>query len=45
MKQHYAIVESLKQRNFSEAKSAIKLHLDDSKERLIIRMQDNGGQI
>jgi DNA-binding GntR family transcriptional regulator len=45
MKQHCAIVESLKQRNLTELKSAIKLHLDDSKERLIKRMRDNGGQI
>jgi len=45
MKQHYAIVESLRRRDFSEVKSAIRLHLEDSRERLIKRMQDHGGQI
>lgn len=45
MKQHYAIVESLMRRDFSEVKSAIRLHLEDSRERLIKRMQDHGGQI
>jgi len=45
MKQHYAIVESLIRRDFSEVKSAIRLHLEDSRERLIKRMQDHGGQI
>ena len=45
MKQHYAIVEHLKQRDFSEVKSAIRLHLEDSWERLIKRIQDHGGQI
>jgi DNA-binding GntR family transcriptional regulator len=45
MKQHYAIVEFLKRRDFSEVKSTIKLHLDDSRDRLIKRIQDHGGQI
>ncbi len=45
MKQHYAILESLKQRDFSGVKSGIRLHLNDARERLIKRMQDHGGQI
>ena len=45
MKQHYAIVEHLKRRDFSGMKSAIRLHLEDSRERLIKRIQDHGGQI
>lgn len=43
--QHYSIVEALKSRNFSGAKTAIQSHLHDSKERLVKRLQDNGGQI
>ncbi len=43
--QHYSIVEALKQQNFAEVKASIKLHLDDSRERLIKRLQAHGGQI
>jgi len=43
--QHYSIVEALKSRNFSDVKAAIKSHLYDAKDRLIKRLQDNGGQI
>lgn len=43
--QHYSIVATLKRRDFDEVKASIKLHLDDSKERLIKRLQANGGQI
>jgi len=45
MKQHYSIIEALKQKNYAGVKTAIKLHLDDSKVRLIKRLQVNGGQI
>jgi DNA-binding GntR family transcriptional regulator len=45
MQQHHSIVEALKRRNFSEVKTAVKLHLDDSLERLIKRLRENGGQI
>jgi len=47
--QHYAIVHEMKramqQQDFADLKAAIKLHLDDSKERLIRRLEANGGKI
>jgi DNA-binding GntR family transcriptional regulator len=43
--QHYSIVEAIKQQNFAAVKASIKLHLDDSRERLIKRLQAHGGQI
>lgn len=45
LNQHYAILEALKCRNIADLKIAIKAHLYDAKERLIKRLQDNGGQI
>jgi DNA-binding GntR family transcriptional regulator len=49
LRQHYAIVNNMKRAlklgDFAELKASIKLHLDDSKERLIKRLQANGGQI
>jgi len=43
--QHYSILDALKCRNFSDVRTALKSHLHDSKERLVKRLQDNGGQI
>jgi DNA-binding GntR family transcriptional regulator len=47
--QHWSAVKCLKQGlkkgDFADLKSAIRLHLEDSKERLIKRLQANGGQI
>lgn len=43
--QHYSIVAALKRGDFAEVASSIRLHLDDSKERLIKRLKANGGQI
>jgi DNA-binding GntR family transcriptional regulator len=47
--QHYAIVKNmkraLKKGEFADLKAAIKLHLDDSKDRLIKRLRANGGKI
>jgi DNA-binding GntR family transcriptional regulator len=43
--QHYAIAEALKRGDCADAKAAIMLHLYDSKEHLIKRLQDNGGEL
>lgn len=47
--QHWSIVKCLKrgmtQGNFVSLKSAVKLHLEDAKDRLIKRLQANGGRI
>jgi DNA-binding GntR family transcriptional regulator len=45
MKQHYGIAELLKQRDFAGVKAAIRLHLEDSRDRLIRRIEEHGGQI
>jgi len=45
LQQHEAIVDALKDRDIARLKAAIRLHLDDSKDRLIKRLQENGGQI
>ncbi|XEQ94754.1 HTH-type transcriptional repressor GlaR [Sporomusa carbonis] len=43
--QHYAIIKALKDKNFDNLKTAIKLHLEDSKERLIRQLHANGGKL
>jgi DNA-binding GntR family transcriptional regulator len=43
--QHKEILRALKSRNFEDLKAAIKLHLNDSKERLIDRLITGGGQL
>lgn len=43
--QHYSIVAALKKPDFDEVKTSIRLHLDDSRERLIKRLRAHGGQI
>ncbi|MDR3564602.1 MAG: GntR family transcriptional regulator [Negativicutes bacterium] len=43
--QHYSVVDALQREDYDAVKAAIKMHLDDSKERLIKRIQANGGQI
>lgn len=45
LEQHYSIVRALKHGDFEAVKTSIRLHLEDSKERLIKRLQENGGQI
>lgn len=45
VEQHYTILNALREKNFETLKAAIKLHLDDSKERLIRRLQANGGKL
>lgn len=44
-KQHFAILTALKSGNIVDIKSAIKLHLDDSTERLLDKIKKNGGII
>lgn len=43
--QHLTILDSLKRKNFVAVREAIRLHLDDSKVRLVKRIEANGGQI
>ena len=47
--QHWSIVKCLQrgltQGDFANLKSAVKLHLEDAKDRLIKRLQASGGQI
>ncbi|ALS23727.1 MULTISPECIES: GntR family transcriptional regulator [Paenibacillus] len=43
--QHLAIIQSLRDGNVQQIKSVIKIHLDDSKERLILKIDKNGGII
>jgi len=43
--QHYSIVATLKRGDFAAVEASIRLHLDDSKDRLISRIKANGGQI
>jgi DNA-binding GntR family transcriptional regulator len=43
--QHIAIIEALKAGNISDIKSVIKNHLDDSKDSLVTKIQNNGGII
>lgn len=43
--QHYMIINALKERNTDALKAAIKLHLDDSKKRLIAQLQASGGKL
>jgi len=43
--QHYSIVKALQDGDFDKLRAAIALHLDDSRERLIKRLQASGGQI
>lgn len=43
--QHYAIIDALKERNTDALKAAIKLHLNDSRTRLINQLQANGGKL
>lgn len=43
--QHLAIVQSIRNGDVRHIKSVIKLHLDDSKERLINKIEKNGGII
>ncbi|MDR3588792.1 MAG: GntR family transcriptional regulator [Negativicutes bacterium] len=43
--QHYSIVKALKRDDFAAVKESIRLHLDDSKDRLVARIKANGGQI
>ena len=43
--QHYSIVTAIKHRNIAAAKKAINLHLKDSTDRLLERLNANGGQI
>jgi DNA-binding GntR family transcriptional regulator len=43
--QHYAMINALKERDYAALKEAIKLHLDDSKDRLIERLMASGGQL
>ncbi|SDE89431.1 GntR family transcriptional regulator [Sporomusa acidovorans] len=45
VEQHYTILTALREKNFETLKAAIKLHLDDSKERLIRQLQANGGKL
>ncbi len=43
--QHYAIIKALKEKDHAALKAAIKLHLDDSKDKLIERLMASGGQL
>lgn len=43
--QHYSIINALKEQNIDALKAAIKLHLDDSRIRLINQLQANGGKL
>ncbi|WP_299091995.1 GntR family transcriptional regulator [uncultured Metabacillus sp.] len=43
--QHIAIIEALKEGNVSDIKAVIKNHLDDSKDKLVNKIQKNGGII
>jgi DNA-binding GntR family transcriptional regulator len=45
VEQHYTILNALCKKDFETLKSAIKSHLDDSKERLIRQLQANGGKL
>lgn len=43
--QHHEIVEAVKQGETGDIKQVIRLHLEDSKERLLNKIKDNGGII
>ena len=43
--QHYLIVDALKKKDYEAVRQAVKEHLDDAKDRLIVRLLANGGQI
>lgn len=45
IKQHQSIVEALTCGDFAKVRDSIRLHLKDSEDRLIQRLQANGGQI
>lgn len=45
IEQHYAIIKALKNRDYANLRVALKLHLDDSKSRLIERLTNSGGQL
>lgn len=45
IEQHYAIVTAIKNRDIDGAKKAVNLHLKDSTDRLLERLNANGGQI
>lgn len=43
--QHYAVLAALRAKNLDDLRAAIKLHLEDSKERLIRQLDANGGKL
>jgi len=43
--QHQSIVTALQCGDFAAARASIRAHLDDSRERLIKRLNESGGQI
>ncbi len=45
LQQHYAIIEAVREGNSQHIREVIKSHLDDSKERLLQKIQSNGGCI
>ena len=45
IRQHYLIIDALKMHNFEEARTAIRLHLEDSKNRLLEQLESNGGKL
>ncbi len=45
LNQHYCIINALKCRDFDQVRASIKLHLEDSRERLIKRLKENGGEL
>jgi DNA-binding GntR family transcriptional regulator len=45
IEQHYAVVDSLKTKDYAAVRRAVKAHLDDAKEKLIARLLASGGQI
>lgn len=45
IEQHYIVIKSLKERNWGNLRTAIKLHLHDAKERLIKQLEVNNGKL
>jgi DNA-binding GntR family transcriptional regulator len=45
VEQHYAMLNALRTKDFDQLRVAIKAHLEDSKERLILQLQTSGGKV